>query len=36
VEASAAAEFELVANETILRRPTEEITADFLAAIRPA
>jgi threonine aldolase len=34
--ASAAAEFELVTNETILRRPTEQITADFLAAIRPA
>jgi len=33
--ASAAAEFELVTNETILRRPTEQITADFLAAIGP-
>jgi threonine aldolase len=34
--ASAEAEFELVANETILRRPTEQITADFRAAIGPA
>ncbi len=34
--ASAGAEFELVTNETILRRPTEQITADFLAAIGPA
>ena len=34
--ASAAAEFELVTNETILRRPTEQITTDFLAAIGPA
>jgi len=33
---SAVAEFELVTNETILRRPTEQITADFLAAIGPA
>ena len=34
--ASAGAEFELVTNETILRRRTEQITADFLAAIGPA
>ena len=34
--ASATAEFELVTNETVLRRPIEQITADFLAAIGPA
>lgn len=33
--ASAGAEFELVTNETILRRPTEQITADFLTAVGP-
>lgn len=34
--ASAGAEFELVTNETILRRPIEQITENFLAAIGPA
>jgi threonine aldolase len=36
VAAAAEAEFELVINETILRRPAERIIADFLAAIGPA
>ena len=36
VAASAEAEFDLVINETILRRPAERIIADFLAAIGPA
>jgi len=33
---SAGAEFELVINETLLRRSTEQIIADFLEATRPA